>query len=138
MSRSLDALKKQLNWKIDDLILLLNAKEQEYVHLNNEIKKLNKKLTENYSNTKLINPDVEIIRLNYTLQIQEDVRKLSLSLNEAKEQEQHLQKKIQRLKTELKMIELYQAKKQQQLIKEETKAQEFALDEWVLQKTERA
>lgn len=138
MNSPLTALLTQLNWQKNDILFQLNALEKECTYLIQQIEKLDIKLTETFSNSKIINPDLEISRLNYTLQIQEEKRGLAEHLKTQEQQKDKLHNKMQRIKTEMKMLERYFAKKQQQELNEQSKTEELTLDEWALQKRESA
>ena len=138
MSTSLNALLTQLNWQKNEIALQINIIDKECNQLAQHIEHLDNKLNEVCPRSKIINPELEISRLNFMLQQQEEKRIIAERLKQQEIQKDQLHHKMQRIKTELKMLELYLTRKQQQLQHEQTKAEEFALDEWVLQKRESA
>lgn len=138
MSKTLQALRTKLTWQNNELHLQVQAAETETQVLHEQIKALQDKINQSCSATKLINPEVEISRMNFMMQQQQEKDDLLLTLKNHRQQEEALKNKVQRIKSELKMLEQYLLKQQQQQQHEHRKAAEHSLEEWVVQKKESA
>ena len=136
MNGSLNALLTKLSWQKIEVGEQVHATEQEILRLNEEISALSQQLNYAHSPSKLINPEWEINRLNFNLHLQEQKSTLDASLKEQQELGQMLQQKLLRIKTELKVLEQYLARKTSELCQEQKKQEEQALEEWVIQKRE--
>lgn len=138
MSSSLNALLTQLSWQKSEVLSQISIIDTECSRLIQYIDTLDKQLTTDIPRSKIINPELEISRLNFTLQLQEEKAQLAEQLKTQEEQKERLQQRIQRIKTELKMLDRYLKSKQQQACQEQSKSEEQSLEEWVLQNRESA
>lgn len=57
-----------------------------------------------------------------------------MTLKQHQDTEQNVEEKMQRIKTELKMLEKYLEREQAELKEQQKKAENNALDEWVIQR----
>ena len=133
---SLNALLTKLSWQKIEVSEQLQVAEQECLRLQEEIAALEQQLNYAHMPSKLINPEWEINRLNFNLRVQEQKSVLDASLKEQRELSLVLQNKMQRIKTELKILEQYLSRKTIELGQEQKKQEENALEEWVIQKRE--
>lgn len=136
MNQSLNALLTKLNWQLNDLELNLNKTRQEIQRLADQINKIDKSINGSGFNSLIINPDLEINRLNFITQQHNQKEELISALNNYQGTESKLKEKIQRVKTELKMLENYLQRDQISKKEHLKKAHDNALDEWVIQKRE--
>lgn len=136
MNQSLTALMTRLNWQNNELSVHLQAVENESQLVRKQIKDLEEKINQSCISSLIINPDLEINRLNFLTQQQEKKDELLMILKNHQALEQKLKDKLQRVKTELKMLEQYIEREQLLLKEQQIKAQEHMLEEWVLQKRE--
>lgn len=136
MNKSLNALMKKLEWQLDELNLHLVEADQQSVQLHQQIQTLNKQMNQNNTNALFINPDLEINRLNFITQLLQKKEEFNIQLKNNQEIENKLKEKIQRVKTELKMLEKYLQREASQQQIQQRKTQENAMDEWIIQKRE--
>jgi hypothetical protein len=137
MNQSLNALMTKLNWQKNELELHLQAAESESLKLLEQLKEIEQTLNKSCSTPLIINPEFEINRLNYITQQHIQKEDLGLILKNHQALETKLKDKLQRTKTELKMLEKYLARESLKQIELQNKMQEQALDEWVIQKRDR-
>jgi len=139
MSSSLNALLTQLIGQKNEVTFKLTATEQEQQILIQQVDELNLKLTHSSSSSSIvINPELEINRMNFLMQLQQQKDEVQMKLKEQQELIAKLQQKAQRINTELKMLERYLTRQEQQALQEQRKTEEHAVEEWVLQKREYA
>lgn len=136
MNQSLSALMTRLTWQNNELTIHLQAAEQESFIVMQQIKELEQKTEHSCIPPHIINPELEINKLNFLTQQQEKKEELLMILRNHQALITKLKDKLQRIKTELKMLEQYVAREQQTHNEELLKSQEQALDEWVLQNRE--
>lgn len=136
MNQSLSALLTRLTWQNNELAIHLQAAEQESLIVMQQIKELEQKIEHSCIPPRIINPELEINKLNFLTQQQEKKEELLMILRNHQALITKLKDKLQRIKTELKMLEQYVEREQQTHNEELLKAQEQALDEWVLQNRE--
>jgi hypothetical protein len=136
MNQSLSALLTRLTWQNNELAIHLQAAEQESLIVIQQIKELEQKIEHSCIPPRIINPELEINKLNFLTQQQEKKEELLMILRNHQALITKLKDKLQRIRTELKMLEQYVAREQQTHNEELHKAQEQALDEWVLQNRE--
>ncbi|WP_298626864.1 hypothetical protein [uncultured Legionella sp.] len=133
MNQSLSALMTRLTWQNNELATHLQAAEQESLIVMKEIKELEQNIEQYYISPLIINPELEINKLNFLTQQQDRKDELLIILKNHQELIAKLTGKLQRIKIELKMLEQYIEREQQTHKEQLLKIQEQALDEWVLQ-----
>lgn len=136
MNQSLSALMTRLTWQNNELTIHLQAAEQESLIVMQQIKELEQNLEHSSIPPRIINPELEINKLNFLTQQQEKKEELMMILRNHQAVITKLKDKLQRIKTELKMLEQYTEREQQTLNEQLLKTQEQALEEWVLQNRE--
>ncbi|CAM2806706.1 hypothetical protein [Legionella worsleiensis] len=133
MSKTLKALMTRLNWQTNEVSLELHNTEHESRMVEQQIKELEQKISQTCITSININPELEINKLNFLTQQQEKKEELQMILKNHQTLEAKLKEKLLRIKTELKMLERYLEREEQTAKKHQVKAQENALEEWVLQ-----
>lgn len=136
MNQSLNALMTKLNWQKNELSIHLQAAESERLKVLQQLQELEHKLTQSCVAPIIINPEFEINRLNFIAQQHEKKEELMMILKHHQALEIKLKDKLQRVKTELKMLEKYLEREQHTQQVHQKKVQEQAMDEWVTQKRE--
>lgn len=136
MNHSLTALMTKLTWQYNELGAHLQAAERESFKVTQQLQELEQKLNQSCVAPIIINPDFEINRLNFITQQHEKKEELAMNLKTHQTLETTLKDKVQRVKTELKMLEKYLDRERRTQQEQQRKAQEHALDEWVIQKRE--
>ncbi len=135
MSSALQQVITQLTWKKNDLLQQLNHYEQKHSALAQHIKQLdtkNQHATAQEQTT--INPELEMNRLHFLMQLQEQKIHMQQKAEEQLHRTTTLGHQIQRIKMELLMLERYGAQHQQNINREQQKTMEHQLEEWVLQR----
>ena len=134
MNKTLIALMTKLNWQHHDLLMQLQEIAHHTKLLRDEIQELEYSIQQSGTSSLQINPDIEINRLNFFTQQHLKKEELRLLLQDKQSSEQTLTDKLQRIKTELRMLEKYQEREQLSLKNQQIKQQQNNLDEWVVQK----
>ncbi|MDR3501308.1 MAG: flagellar FliJ family protein [Legionella sp.] len=134
MNQSLSALMTKLNWQLNELNLQLLETQNQLQKVRQEREALDEQIQQAGVNSLTINPDFEISRLNFITQQHEKKEALNMTLKQHQDTEQNVQEKMQRIKTELKMLEKYLEREQAELKEQQKKAENNALDEWVIQR----
>jgi hypothetical protein len=134
MNKTLTALMTKLNWQQNDLNLHLKAAEHESHLLIQDIQALEASMHPSCPTSLRINPEVEMSKLNFLTQQHAKKEELSILLKEKQTIEMKLKDKLQRIKTELKMLEKYSEREQLSQKEQQLKTQQNTLDEWVLQR----
>lgn len=134
MNQSLTALHTKLNWQINELSLHLHATEKESVTVRHQIEELEQQINQTCISPLIINPELEINKLNFLTQQQEKKDELTMILKNHQAVETKLKDKLQRVNTELKMLERYIERERLDHQRQQKKIQENALDEWAIQK----
>lgn len=133
MTHSIHALQTKLNWQ-------LNQQMEQLQQIRDDIGLVQKALNQLENQTLplcdnlLINPDLEMNRLSFNLKQQQEKDELRNQLKEQYQLENQIQTRVQRSKTELKMLEKYLTKQKQVRINSTNIAQEQCIEEWSLQK----
>lgn len=136
MNKSLNALMTKLNWQLNELNLHLHEAQNQIQQVTQHIQAIDEHIDKARMNSLVINPELEISRLNFVTQQQEEKDDLSTALKNHQDVEKKLNDKIQRLKTELKMLEKYVQRDALSQKEQEQKNQANAMDEWVIQNRE--
>lgn len=136
MNSTLDALTTKLIWQRDELTLHLQASEKKSQELLLQIQEIEEALHDNNFGSLIINPELEINRLNFITQKHKKKDELTCALQDQHLLEIKLKDKLQRVKTELKMLEKYLEKQAAAEKIHHLQSQQHAMDEWVLQKRE--
>lgn len=136
MNKSLNALMTKLNWQLNELNLHLHEAQNQIKQLTQQIQAIDEHIDKARMNSLVINPELEISRLNFVTQQQEQKDDLFTALKNHQEVEKKLNDKIQRLKIELKMLEKYMEREAASQKEQQEKTQANAMDEWVIQKRE--
>ncbi|USQ13091.1 flagellar FliJ family protein [Legionella lytica] len=134
MNKSLAALMTKLNWQLNELNLQLHEVQNQLEKVRQEMESLDKQIQQAGINSLTINPDFEINRLNFITQRHEKKEELNMALKQHQDTERSVQEKMQRIKTELKMLEKYLEREQTERQEQQKKAENNALDEWVIQR----
>ncbi|MCL9682636.1 hypothetical protein [Legionella maioricensis] len=137
MNQSLTALMTKLNWQRTELNTHLQSVENESGKVKLQLEELEQKLNQSCVTPFLINPELEINRLNFIAQLNEQKETLGLILKKHQALEIKLKDKLHRTKTELKMLERYLEREQHNQQGQQKKIHEHSLDEWVIQKRNR-
>lgn len=138
MSASLHALLTKLNWQQQDLNASLHHMEQAGLTTQQQIEAIDHTINQQSIPSVRIQPEIEIHRMNFIIQEQEKKAELIKQLKNHQHTEQRLKDKLQRTKTELKMLEKYLQTQQETHVKQQQKQQEHAIDDWTLSKREPA
>lgn len=136
MNQPLNALLTKLNWQLNELNLNLHEAQNQSQAVTQKIHEVAEGMNQAGLTSLVINPDLEINRLNFLTQQQERKEALTNTLKNHQELENKLNDKIQRVKTELKMLEKYLAREESCQKAQQQKAHDNAMDEWVIQKKE--
>lgn len=134
MNQSLTALHTKLNWQISELSMHLQVAEKESVAVMQQIEALEQQINQTCISPLIINPELEINKLNFLTQQQERKDELVMILKNHRVVEAKLKEKLQRVNTELKMLERYMEREHLAQQEQQQKIQEKALDEWAIQK----
>ncbi|MFJ1268016.1 hypothetical protein ACD661_05565 [Legionella lytica] len=135
MNKSLSALMTKLNWQLNALNLQLHEIQDQLQQVRQEMEALDEQIQQAGVTSLIINPDFEINRLNFITQQQEQKEELNMTLKQHQDTEHAVQEKMQRIKTELRMLEKYLEREQAELQEQQKKAENNALDEWVIQRS---
>lgn len=136
MNQSLNALMSKLNWQLNELNLHLHATQSQVHALSEQIQALDQLLNQTRPKSLLINPELEMSRLNFVTQEANKKEELCAERKNHQVEADKLKEKIQRVKTELKMLEKYLEREASSHHEQQKKAQDNALDEWVIQRRE--
>lgn len=134
MNQSLTALHTKLTWQINELSLHLHATEKESVTVKHQIEELEQQINQICISPLIINPELEINKLNFLTRQQEKKDELTMILKNHQAVETKLKDKLQRVNTELKILERYIERERLDHQRQQKKIQENALDEWAIQK----
>jgi chromosome segregation ATPase len=134
MNPSLTALMTRLKWQNNELSFHLHSAEEEMHRITLHIKEMDQRIEHSCISSLIINPELEINKLNFLTQQHEKKNELLLVLKNQQDLITQLKDKVQRIKTEQKMLERYMERQQQEYKEQQTKAQEHTLEEWVVQK----
>ncbi|MGC1181880.1 hypothetical protein [Legionella sp.] len=107
MNQSLYALRTKLNEQLDELNLLLHQEQNQAKNITKQIKEMDDRINQLSPSALIINPDLEINRLNFVIQEQGKQEQLITDLKNHQNIERKLKEKIQRLNAELKMLKKY-------------------------------
>lgn len=136
MNQPLNALMSKLNWQLNELNLHLHEAQTQSQSLTNKIQAIDEHLNQARPKSLVINPELEMSRLNFATQEANKKDELITELKNHQDVEDKLKEKIQRVKTELKMLEKYLKREESSHNEQQKKAHDNALDEWVIQKRE--
>jgi predicted nucleic acid-binding Zn-ribbon protein len=134
MNQPLNALMRKLNWQLNELNLHLHESQTQSQSLTEQIQEIDDHINQARPKPLVINPDLEMSRLNFMTQEANKKDELSAELKNHQDVESKLKEKIQRVKTELKMLEKYLEREESSHNEQQKKAHDNALDEWVIQK----
>ncbi len=134
MNQPLNALMRKLNWQLNELNLHLHESQTQSQSLTEQIQAIDDHINQARPKPLVINPDLEMSRLNFMTQEANKKDELSAELKNHQDVESKLKEKIQRVKTELKMLEKYLEREESSHNEQQKKAHDNALDEWVIQK----
>lgn len=134
MTQLINALMTQLTWQENELRTHLQAAENESLLLMKHLQEIETQLNQSRIAPLRINPEFEINRLNFITQQQEQNDALVIDLKNNQILETQLKNKLLQVKTEMKVLEQYLEREASAHKKQQSKAQEQALDEWVIQK----
>lgn len=142
MNQALNALMTKLNWQNNELTSQFEETQRKASHYENQINALSTQIDQSSitSTTKqnIINPEIEMSRLYFITTQQEKIAKLTSCFQEQLALEAQLKEKIQRNKTELTLLEKYLKREEQTQQLHLKKKEEQSMDEWALQKREKA
>jgi flagellar biosynthesis chaperone FliJ len=133
MNKSLNALMTKLNWQLNELNAQLLTEQNGINALQVKITEIEEVIQRSGFNSLMINPELEINRLNFITQQHERRDTLHSQQKNHQEIAAKLQEKIQRINTELKMLEKYLEREQKAQTEQQKKTEDNALDEWVIQ-----
>lgn len=136
MNQPLNALMSKLNWQLNELNLHLHESQTQSQSLTAQIQAIDGLINQARPKSLVINPELEMNRLNFMTQEANKKDELSAELKNHQDVESKLKEKIQRVKTELKMLEKYLEREESSHHEQQKKAHDNALDEWVIQKRE--
>ncbi len=132
MSVALNALMTKLNWKKQELDLALKKVENDSITIIEQMKTIESNLNQSTPKSLMINPELEMNRLNFMMIEQEKIAQLTLALNELNDTKKRIKDSLIRINTERKMLEKYLENKKSDAVKQEQKHQEHRMDEWAL------
>lgn len=136
MSQPLQAMLVKLSWQLNELNLHLHEVQKKIQTVEQQIGEIDQHMNQTGLKSLLINPEFEINRLNFITQQQEKKIEMVAVLKDHHEVEAKLNDKILRVKTELKMLEKYLDREALSQKEQQKKAQDNAMDEWVIQRRE--
>lgn len=134
MNSSLSALHLKLTVQQTELLNELVLCEQQSFKMQHDLLAIEKNQQQSASNSLIINPEIEISRLNFLTQEQEKKHALELLLKQQQQRDGQLRTKLQRIKTELKMLERYMEKSLQLKQEQQNNKQQQSMDEWAIQR----
>lgn len=133
MNHSLSALVSKLKGQQNECHRQLQHIEKQSALRQSELQRLEKQITQALDIPLRINPDLEINRLNFITRQHMAQESLNLELQTHRQHEEQLKNKLQRINSELKILERYITREQQKITEQQRKTQENHLDEWVIQ-----
>ena len=134
MNSSLTALLTKLSWQQNELSLQLKTVEKDIVGIKQNLDELVQKINHYSAPPLIINPEMEINKLNFITQKHEQKENLLIQLKNGHSLENQLKDKIQRVKTEVKMLQKYLDREANLEQQQMNKVQEHSIEEWVLQR----
>ncbi len=135
MSTALSALMTKLAWQRDELQTHLHTVEEEFIKVKQQLEEIEQKVSQSSARYSVeINPEFEMTRFNFITQLQNQKDELAEVLKNQEDLATQLSDKLLRVKTELRVLEKYLEKEQVHQRKQQEKAQEQSLDEWVIQR----
>lgn len=141
MNHTLNALMTKLNWQNNELTSQCQETQRQAAHYENQINDLSTQIDQSSitvaTKPLFINPEIEMSRLHFITKQHEKIEQLTTSLNEQLALELQLKEKLQRNKTELKMLEKYLHREEEVHRLQQKKDEEQTMDEWALQNRER-
>lgn len=132
MSTTLNALKTKLDWQKQELLEGIAQMEHEISSQQQKIKILEQQLDKKTASTGMINPEIEMNRLNFMMMTRETIEHHQLRINDLTDHQNTLRSKLERTHIELKMLEKYLLRSMEEARLKEQKQQEHRLDEWAL------
>lgn len=134
MNKPLTALTTKLTWQLNILYEQFQVVQNQIHELEQQLQSLETQIKNAYPVSIIINPELEMNRLNFIVQQGEKKVELTDRLKNKQYEENILKEKIQRIKTELKILENYIEREELSKKKQEKKKQDDLIDEWVIQK----
>ena len=117
-------------------MIQLSQVEKDLFKLNQQKADLHLKIANNYSPSQNINPEMEINRLYYFYYFQAKLSQVQTLSDEQQQLSNDLKDKLNKIRTELKMLELHLLRITKKHLAEEKKGEEKAIEEWVIQRRE--
>jgi len=136
MNHSLSALMTKLKWQQNDLIAQINILEKQAQIVRQQIQEVEEQIDKASINPLIVLPEFEINRLNFITQQQDKKEGLLATLRNHNALQSTLNAKLHRIKTEINMLEKYLQREDLTHKEQQRKAQDNALDEWIIQKKE--
>jgi hypothetical protein len=133
MTKSLNALVTKLHVQYHELLIEIQLSEQQTLDLQKLMEELELRLHQSSCLPHIINPELEVNRLNFIAQEHANKEALLFTLKDHSAQEDRLKSKLLRIKSELKVLEQYMDREEKDKDNQQKIAQEHALDEWALQ-----
>ncbi|QBR83986.1 hypothetical protein E3983_06250 [Legionella israelensis] len=134
MSKNIQAIQFKIDFKLKDV-------QQKQITIMKEIENIHKtidKKTVKLNNTDKLSativPEVEIARMSFFVQLQQEIAVLIKQLQELKKEKARLDNMELRLKTEQKLIENYANRQHQKEQQQQIRQQYLELDEWIVQR----
>lgn len=104
MSAPINALLTQLSWEENEVLSCISTAEQKQQSIQHRMHELERALHQSVSSSIIINPELEINRMNFMMQLHQQKDQLHIQLREQQEITIKLQQKMLRIKTELKNV----------------------------------
>ncbi|CEG57448.1 hypothetical protein [Legionella fallonii] len=135
MNQSLNALMTKLAWQRNELHTHLHAVDNESIKVKQQLEEIEQQVNQSSTRSSTeINPELEISRLNFITLLQQQKEELMGALKNHQALESKLKDKLQRVMTEIRMLEKYLDREQHSQRKQQEKVQEQHLEEWVIQR----
>lgn len=128
------ALFSKLKWQQQELSHQLLTIKQQVDEVAQEMEVIHEKISEPYTISTFILPEVEISRANFITHQQQQHKALSLRETALLSEQTQLKAQQTRLNIELKMLEKHQETKQKSQHKQILLTQQNTSDEWILQR----
>jgi len=138
MNKTLTALASKLSWQLTDLNQAADQLAGQLQSVLDKLATLQQHIEKASQLPAHIQPEQEILRLNFLVRCQADQANLMLQKRELLAQKAQLKTKQLRINTELIMLEKYQEKQQKHGQQKTLLAEQKEADEWIVQRKELA
>lgn len=138
MNKTLQALMTKIQWQRNELNQQIQTLEKQMGDLRQQWNHSRQRTEQACAQPARLVPEQEMARLNFMICQQQQQDELQVRQQGLQEQQALLSIKKHRLDTELRMLEKYQGKQQEQQRQQGLLAEQHRADEWTLQRGEQA